>query len=74
MLTRSRFAVPLDRSDVRSSTTGNLNHADSQLPAIVCRNELGLICCGNPDAKQRPTIISMGSFLIDSALSANEQP
>ena len=74
MLARSRFAVPLDRSEVRSSPAGNLNHADSQFPIIICKNEFRLTCCGNPDTKQRPAIISTGSFLKGSALSANEQP
>ena len=68
MLARSRFAVPLDRSDVRSSP------ADSQSPVIPCRNEFRLTCCGNPHRKQRSTIVSTRSFLIGSALSANEQP
>ena len=74
MLARFRFAVPLDRSDVRSSPAGNPNHTDSQFPVILCRNEFRLTCCGNPDRKQRSTIISTRSFLMGSALSANEQP
>jgi hypothetical protein len=74
MLARSRFAVPLDRSEVRCSPAGSLDHADSQFPVIICKNEFRPTCGGNPDAKQRSAVISTGSFLMGSALSANEQP
>ena len=74
MQARTRFAVPLDRSEVRSSPAGKLNQADSQFRIIICKNEFRPACCGNPLTKQRSTIIGMRSFLMGSALSANEQP
>jgi hypothetical protein len=39
MATRTEFAVPLDRTGVRSGPAGNLSHADSQLPVVICREE-----------------------------------
>ena len=74
MQARTRFAVPLDRSEVRSRPAGDLNHEDSQFPITICKNEFRLTCCGSPHRKQRSTIISTRSFLAGSALSANEQP
>ena len=74
MLARSRFAVPLDRSEVRSRPAGKLNQADSQFRISICKNEFRPTCCGNPLTKQRSTIIGTRSFLMGSAHSANEQP
>ncbi len=74
MLARFRFAVPLDRIDVRSSPAGNPNHTDSQFPVILYRNKLCCTCWGNPDTKQRSTFISSESFVMASALCANGRP
>ena len=74
MLARSRFAVPLDRSEVRSSPAGKLNQADLQFRISISKNEFRTTCCGNPVTKQRSTIMGTRSFLIGNALSANGLP
>jgi len=69
MLARSRFAVPLDRSELRSSPAGNLDKENSQLPIISGKNKVRPTSRDNPDTNHSRT----ASFLIGSALSTSGQ-
>lgn len=73
MLARSGFAVPLDRSEVRSSPSGNPDNKNSQLPVIRGANEVHSATRSNRDTKHSLTVISMASFLIEIALSTRGQ-
>ena len=73
MVARSEFAVPLDRSEVRSSSSGSLDNVDSQLLVISGKNKVRPTSRGNSDTKHTRTSIRTAPFLIGSALSTSGQ-
>lgn len=73
MVARSEFAEPLDRSEVRSSSSGNPDNADSQLAVSSGKNKVRPTSRSNSDTKHTGATMSTASFLTGSALSANGQ-
>jgi hypothetical protein len=73
MAARSGCAVPLDRSEMRFSLSGNPNHAVSQLLVISEKNVVRRTRRGNSETKQSRTTVNTASFLIGSVLFMNGQ-
>jgi hypothetical protein len=73
MIARSGFAVPLDRSEMRFSLSGNPNHAVSQLPVISEKNVVRRTNRDNSETMQSRTTMNTASFLIGSVLFMNGQ-
>lgn len=71
MATRSKFAVPLDRSEMRSSQSVNPKGQISTSRAMSGMEEVCLSCCGNSHLKQSRTTVDRGTFLIGLARSTN---
>lgn len=72
MVARPGFAVPLDRSEVRSSPSGNLNLAGSQLPVISPQNIVRRASRGDSETKHSRKTLNTASFLIGSLFMSRE--
>ena len=74
MATRSEFAVPLDRSETRSSHSVNPKKQSSTSRAMSDTDEVCLSCFGNSDVMCSRTTVDRGTFLIGLARSTNGTP
>jgi len=74
MATRSGFGFLHDRSEVRSSQSGDLSQADSPLLVMSGLNEVRPTSQSNLHEKDSRPTSSTAAFLIGSVLSTSGQP